>query len=52
MAGDVTANTGLDLVNWNNSSVYRTDTDPNTWGNMDFMGFGAQISKPVPEPST
>jgi len=52
MAGDVTASSGSDLVNWNNSSVYLTNTDPNSWGNMDFMGFGAQISRPVPEPST
>jgi hypothetical protein len=52
MAGDVSANNASDLVNWNNSSVYRTDTDADTWGNMDFMGFGAQISRPVPEPST
>lgn len=52
MAGDVTANSASDLVNWNNTSVYHTDTDGSTWGNMDFMGFGAQISKPVPEPST
>lgn len=52
MAGDVSANTASDLVNWNNSSVYHTNTDPNSWGNVDFMGFGAQISKPVPEPST
>lgn len=52
MAGDVTAASGSDLVNWNNTSVYQTDTDGATWGNMDFMGFGAQISKPVPEPST
>jgi len=52
MAGDVTASSGSDLVNWNNSTVYRTDTDASTWGNMDFMGFGAQISRNVPEPST
>jgi len=52
MAGDVTATKASDLVNWNNSSVYLTNTDPNSWGNMDFMGFGAQISRPVPEPST
>ncbi|HLP25649.1 MAG TPA: PEP-CTERM sorting domain-containing protein [Acidobacteriota bacterium] len=52
MAGDVSANSASDLVNWNNSSVYLTNTDPNSWGNMDFMGFGAQISRPVPEPST
>jgi hypothetical protein len=50
MAGDVTASSGADLVNWNNSSVYRTDTDASTWGNADFAGFGAQIARPVPEP--
>ncbi len=52
MAGDVTAGSASDLVNWNNDCVYLTNTDANTWGNMDFMGFGAQISRPVPEPST
>jgi len=52
MAGDVAASTSSDLVNWKNSSVYLTNTDATTWGNMDFMGFGAQISRPVPEPST
>ena len=52
MAGDVAVSTSSDLVNWNNSSVYLTNTDATTWGNMDFMGFGAQISRNVPEPST
>lgn len=50
MAGDVAANTGSDLVNWNNSSTYATNTDAATWGNVDFAGFGARIAKPVPEP--
>lgn len=49
MAGDVTASSGSDLVNWSDSSVYRTDTDASTWGNADFAGFGAQIARPVPE---
>lgn len=52
MAGDVNASTSSSLVNWSNSSVFRTDTNAATWGNMDFMGFGAQIARPVPEPST
>lgn len=52
MAGDVTPTTVGSLVNWSNSTVYRTDTNAESWGNMDFMGFGAQISRPVPEPST
>lgn len=52
MAGDVTPTNAASLVDWSNSSVYRTDTNASTWGNMDFMGFGAQIARPVPEPST
>lgn len=53
MAGDVTpTSSSTSLVNWSNTTVYRDDTDAATWGNMDFMGFGAQISRPVPEPST
>ncbi|WP_162525241.1 PEP-CTERM sorting domain-containing protein [Rariglobus hedericola] len=52
MAGDVAATTSGSLLNWNNSSVYKTDTDATTWGNVDFMGFGGQISRPVPEPAT
>lgn len=52
MAGDVSASSGADLVNWNNTSVYRTDTNDATWGNVDFAGFGAQIARPVPEPHT
>lgn len=52
MAGDVTPTNASSLVNWGNSSVYRTDTNASSWGNMDFMGFGAQIARPVPEPST
>ncbi len=52
MAGDTTPTTAANLVNWNNSTYYPTNTDPTGYGNMDFMGFGAQISRPVPEPST
>jgi len=52
MAGDVTPANATDLVNWNNTTYYPTNTDPAGYGNMDFMGFGAQISRPVPEPST
>jgi hypothetical protein len=53
MAGDVApGSNAANLVNWNNASVFLTDTDPAGYGNMDFMGFGAQVSRPVPEPST
>lgn len=52
MAGDTTPTTAANLVNWNNNTYYPTNTDPAGYGNMDFMGFGAQISRPVPEPST
>lgn len=57
MAGDVTASSGSQLVNWNNTTVYPTTTNagsnPNAdYGNVDFAGFGAQISRPVPEPAT
>lgn len=52
MAGDVRASSGSDLVNWNNSSVYLTNTDPNTWGNVDFAGFGGTIARAVPEPQS
>jgi hypothetical protein len=52
MAGDVAPATAANLVNWNNATYYPTNTDPAGYGNMDFMGFGAQISRPVPEPST
>jgi len=51
MAGDVTASSGSDLVNWNNTNVYSTSTDASDWGNADFAGFGARIAKPVPEPA-
>jgi hypothetical protein len=52
MGGDVAPATAANLVNWNNATYYPTNTDPAGYGNMDFMGFGAQISRPVPEPST
>jgi hypothetical protein len=52
MAGDVTPTTAANLVNWNSTTYYPTNTDPAGYGNMDFMGFGAQIARPVPEPST
>lgn len=52
MAGDVAPASAANLVNWNNATYYPTNTDPAGYGNMDFMGFGAQISRPVPEPST
>lgn len=50
MAGDVSASSGSDLVNWNNSTVYSTTTDPNGWGNADFAAFGGTIARAVPEP--
>ena len=52
MASDVNATTSIDLVDWTNDTVYRTDTDRSTDGNVDFMGFGAQLATPVPEPSS
>lgn len=51
MAGDVPITTAANLVNWNNTNYFPTNTDPNAYGNMDFAGFGAQIARPVPEPS-
>lgn len=50
MAGDVRVSSANDLVNWNNTSVYRTDTDATTWGNVDFAGFGTTMGRAVPEP--
>jgi hypothetical protein len=52
MAGDVTFTNTSQMANWTNSNHYRTDTDADSWGNIDFAGFGAQIARPVPEPST
>lgn len=51
-AGDVAFTSTSQMSNWNNSTYYPTNTDASTWGNMDFMGFGAQLSRPIPEPST
>lgn len=51
MGGDTTPVTASNLVNWNNTTYYPTNTDPTAYGNMDFMGFGAQIARPVPEPA-
>ena len=54
MAGDVSPTTASDLVNWNDSSYFPTNTSAAGlgYGNMDFMGFGSRIARPVPEPST
>lgn len=52
MAGDTAPTAAADLVNWNNATFYPTGTSSAATGNMDFMGFGATISRPVPEPST
>ncbi len=52
MAGDVSFTNTSQMVSWKNDTYYPTNTDSNTWGNVDFAGFGAQISRPVPEPST
>lgn len=52
MAADVAPTTAADLVNWNNATFYPTNTAAAGVGNMDFVGFGAQISRPIPEPST
>lgn len=52
MAGDTAPTSAASLVNWNNTTYYPSNTDPTTYGNMDFMAFGAQVSRPVPEPST
>lgn len=51
-AGDVSFTSTSQMNNWNNASYYPTNTPSDTWGNMDFMGFGAQVARPVPEPST
>jgi hypothetical protein len=52
MAGDVAPTTAANLVNWNSNTYYPTNTSSTGYGDMDFMGFGAQIARPVPEPST
>jgi hypothetical protein len=54
MAGDVNPTAAADLVNWNDASYFPTNTSAAGagYGNMDFMGFGSRIARPVPEPST
>lgn len=52
MAADVVASTNADLVNWNSTTNFLTNTDAAGVGNMDFMAFGATVARPVPEPST
>lgn len=52
MAGDTAPVSAASLVDWRNTTYYPTNTDPTGYGNMDFMGFGAQIARPVPEPAT
>jgi PEP-CTERM motif len=54
MAGDVAPTAAADLVNWNSAAYYPTNTSASGigYGNMDFMGFGSKIARPVPEPST
>lgn len=53
IASDTVVSTASDLVDWQNSAVYLTNTNASSSaGNMDFMGFGSQISRYVPEPST
>jgi hypothetical protein len=54
MAGDVAPASAANLVNWNDAAYYPTNTSTAGlgYGNMDFMGFGSRISRPVPEPST
>ncbi|MFA6287508.1 MAG: PEP-CTERM sorting domain-containing protein [Opitutaceae bacterium] len=57
MAGDVTASSSSDLVDYTNTGVYLNTTNAGTnpdadFGNVDFAAFGAQLARPVPEPST
>jgi len=51
MAPDVTPTVASDLVNWQNSSVYRTTTNQ-VDGTADFAAFGGRFIRPIPEPST
>lgn len=51
-AGDVNFTSTGNMTDWTVASAYPTNTSSANWGNMDFMGFGATISRPVPEPST
>jgi hypothetical protein len=52
MGGDVVASNASQLVNWNSTTNYLTNTSSGGVGNMDFMAFGATVARPVPEPST
>lgn len=53
ISSDTVVTTAASLVDWRNAAVYLTNTEAtSSAGNMDFMGFGAQISRYVPEPST
>jgi PEP-CTERM motif len=52
MGADVVVGTSSDLVNWNSTTNYLTNTSSTGVGNMDFMAFGATVARPVPEPST
>jgi PEP-CTERM motif len=52
MGADVVVGTSSDLVNWNSTTNYLTNTSAAGVGNMDFMAFGATVARPVPEPST
>ncbi|HEX2854161.1 MAG TPA: PEP-CTERM sorting domain-containing protein [Opitutaceae bacterium] len=52
MGGDVVAANAAQLVNWNSTTNYLTNTSAAGVGNMDFMSFGATVARPVPEPST
>lgn len=52
MGADVVAASGAQLVNWNSTTNYLTNTSAAGVGNMDFMSFGATVARPVPEPST
>ncbi|WP_438481098.1 PEP-CTERM sorting domain-containing protein [Oleiharenicola lentus] len=55
IAGDTLVDAGnvARLVNWQNTAYYLNNTSSATdAGNIDFMGFGAQLTRRVPEPST
>ncbi len=51
MGPDVTPTVASDLVNWQNSSVYLTNTSQ-VDGTADFSTFGGRFIRPIPEPST
>lgn len=52
MSTDVAPTTPNSLVDWRNASVFPTNTENNTGGTADFVTFGAQLFRPVPEPAT